>query len=161
MREGRFRSDLYHRLSVFPIHVPPLRERREDIPLLAAYLVTRKARQLGRHIERISSEILDRLTAYDWPGNVREMENVIERAIILSPGTSIRPQAVRLGSVPSAKPASATPTTPSLIPGKAIHCKRASGRTSSASARRQAGRSKARLARPTNWGSTPAPSTGG
>ncbi len=97
VREGRFRSDLYHRLSVFPIHLPPLRERREDIPLLAAYLVTRKARQLGRNIERISSEILDRLTAYDWPGNVRELENVIERAIILSPGTSIQPQAVQLG----------------------------------------------------------------
>jgi transcriptional regulator with GAF, ATPase, and Fis domain len=97
VREGRFRSDLYHRLSVFPIHVPSLRERREDVPLLAAYLVTRKARQLGRKIERISSEILDRLTAYGWPGNVRELENVIERAIILSPGNSIEIQAVQLG----------------------------------------------------------------
>src|SRR5512136_3499833 len=85
VHEGRFRSDLYHRLAIFPIHLPPLRERREDIPLLAAYLVTRKARQLGRNIERISGEILDRLSAYDWPGNVREMENAIERAIILSP----------------------------------------------------------------------------
>ncbi len=99
VREGRFRSDLYHRLSVFPIHLPPLRERREDIPLLAAYLVTRKARQLGRNIDRISGEILDRLTAYDWPGNVRELENVIERAIILFPGSSIQPRAVQLGSV--------------------------------------------------------------
>ncbi len=104
VRDGRFRSDLYHRLSVFPIHVPPLRERREDIPLLAAYLMTRKARQLGRIIERISGEILDRLAAYDWPGNVRELENVIERAIILSPGNSICIQAVQLGSVSPRKP---------------------------------------------------------
>jgi PAS domain S-box-containing protein len=102
-REGRFRSDLYHRLAIFPIHLSPLRERREDIPLLAAYLVTRKARQLGRYIERISSETLDRLTAYDWPGNVRELENVIERAIILSPGNSIQPQAIQLGPVSPAQ----------------------------------------------------------
>jgi transcriptional regulator with GAF, ATPase, and Fis domain len=99
VREGRFRSDLYHRLSVFPIHIPPLRERREDIPLLAAYLVTQKARQLGRIIDRISNPILDRLTAYDWPGNVRELENVLERAIILSPGNSILAHAVQLGPI--------------------------------------------------------------
>ena len=98
VRDGRFRSDLYHRLAVFPIHLPPLRERREDIPLLAAYIVTRKARQVGRNIERISHLILDRLTAYDWPGNVRELENVLERAIILSPGTSLRLEAIHLGS---------------------------------------------------------------
>jgi len=111
VRDGRFRSDLYHRLSVFPIHVPPLRERREDIPLLAAYLVTRKARQLGRNIEQISNLILDRLSAYDWPGNVRELENVLERAIILSPGSSIRLQAVQLGPVspPTARARHAQP----------------------------------------------------
>ncbi len=103
VQAGRFRSDLYHRLSVFPIHVPPLRERREDIPLLTAYLVTRKARQLGRNVERISSAILDRLAAYDWPGNVRELENVIERAIILSPGSSIRLEAVQLGTASPAQ----------------------------------------------------------
>ena len=160
VRDGRFRSDLYHRLSVFPIHLPPLRERREDIPLLAAYLVTRKARQLGRNIERISSDILDRLTAYDWPGNVRELENVIERAIILSPGSSIRLEAVQLGPAAPAKARErhAQPTPP-LMPGKVTRCKRASGRTSSASARRPPGRSKARMARRANWGSTPAPST--
>jgi transcriptional regulator with GAF, ATPase, and Fis domain len=105
VRDGRFRSDLYHRLSVFPIHLPPLRERREDIPLLAAYLVTRKARQLGRNIERISSEILDRLTAYDWPGNVRELENAIERACALCEGGVIKredlpPHVVRHAAAP-------------------------------------------------------------
>ena len=103
VRDGRFRSDLYHRLSVFPIHLPPLRDRREDIPLLAAFLVTRKASQLGRNIERISTLILERLTAYDWPGNVRELENVLERAIILSPGTSLRLEAIQLGSATPAK----------------------------------------------------------
>jgi len=99
VREGRFRSDLYHRLAIFPIHVPPLRERREDIPLLAAFLVTRKAHRLGRKVERISHAILDRLASYDWPGNVRELENVLERAIILSPGSSIGLQAVQLGFI--------------------------------------------------------------
>jgi DNA-binding NtrC family response regulator len=81
----------------------PLRERREDIPLLTAYLVTRKARQLKRKIERISNLVLDRLTAYDWPGNVRELENVLERAIILSPGTSLGLDAIQLDSATPAK----------------------------------------------------------
>jgi transcriptional regulator with GAF, ATPase, and Fis domain len=103
VRDRRFRSDLYHRLAIFPIHLPPLRERREDIPLLAAYLVTRKARQLGQNIERISNVIMDRLTAYDWPGNVRELENVLERAIILSRGTSLRLEAIQLGTVSAVK----------------------------------------------------------
>jgi DNA-binding NtrC family response regulator/PAS domain-containing protein len=103
VRDGRFRSDLYHRLSVFPIHVPPLRERREDIPLLTAYLLTRKARQLGRKIERIPNVIVERLLAYDWPGNVRELENVIERAIILSPGTSLNLGAIQLSHAAPAK----------------------------------------------------------
>ena len=103
VREGRFRSDLYHRLAIFPIHLPPLRERREDIPLLAAYLVTRKAQRLGRKIERIPKSVLDRLTSYDWPGNVRELENVLERAIILAPGASLPLEAIQLGSAASAR----------------------------------------------------------
>ena len=103
VREGRFRSDLYHRLAIFPIHLPALRERREDIPLLAGFLVTRKARRLGRKIERISHAILDRLTKYDWPGNVRELENVLERAIILSRGTSLELEAIQLGSASPSK----------------------------------------------------------
>jgi transcriptional regulator with GAF, ATPase, and Fis domain len=117
VRDGQFRADLYHRLSVFPIHLPPLRERREDIPLLAAYLVTRKARQLGRTIERISHAVIHRLITYEWPGNVRELENVLERAIILSPGNSIPLQAVHLGSVspafaPKADTRSVAPAAP-------------------------------------------------
>jgi DNA-binding NtrC family response regulator/PAS domain-containing protein len=103
VREGRFRPDLYHRLAIFPILLPPLRERREDIPLLAAYLVTQKARRLGRKVEQIPKTVLDRLASYDWPGNVRELENVLERAIILSPGTSLRLEAIQLGPVSAAK----------------------------------------------------------
>ncbi len=97
VREGRFRSDLYHRLAIFPIHLPPLRERREDIPLLAAYLVTRKARRLGRKMAPLPPAVVDRLTRYDWPGNVRELENVLERAIILSPDAVLELDAIQLG----------------------------------------------------------------
>jgi DNA-binding NtrC family response regulator len=103
-REGAFRSDLYHRLAIFPIHLPPLRERREDIPLLAAYLLTRKARRLGRKIDHLPAEIVDRLQSYEWPGNVRELENVLERAIILSSGTTLRLEAIQLGPARAAKP---------------------------------------------------------
>ncbi len=81
---GRFRSDLYYRLHVFPIHVPPLRERREDIPLLIAYLAERKGKAVGKIIDCIPEAVMQRLLQYPWPGNVRELENVIERAIILS-----------------------------------------------------------------------------
>lgn len=103
MRQGLFRSDLYHRLAVFPIDLPPLRERPEDIPELAAYLLTRKARQLKRRIEPLAAGVLDRLCAYDWPGNVRELENVLERAIILTSGSSIEVHAVHLGPGPQPK----------------------------------------------------------
>jgi PAS domain S-box-containing protein len=80
---GAFRDDLYYRLNVFPIEVPPLRERREDIPLLVEYLITRYSRTLGKRIRTIGRETLDRLTSYRWPGNVRELQNVIERSVIV------------------------------------------------------------------------------
>jgi formate hydrogenlyase transcriptional activator len=86
IERGRFRLDLFYRLSVFPIHVPPLRERRDDVPVLVAHFVRRKAERVGRTIDRVPREALAELTQYDWPGNVRELENVIERAVILSPG---------------------------------------------------------------------------
>ena len=82
--QGRFRSDLYYRLHVFPIDVPPLRERREDIPLLVAYLAERKGKVVGKIIDCIPDAVMQRLVQYSWPGNVRELENVIERATILS-----------------------------------------------------------------------------
>jgi len=102
VREGRFREDLWYRLNVFPIQIPPLRFRRQDIPLLIRYFVERKAREMNlEKIPKISPENIERLKAYDWPGNVRELQNVIERSLILSRGgilsfptlgTSTRPQ---------------------------------------------------------------------
>jgi PAS domain S-box-containing protein len=84
MQQGKFREDLYYRLNVFPIDVPPLRERHNDITLLASAFAKRCAQRMGRTIEPLSEECMTRLTAYTWPGNVRELENVIERAVITS-----------------------------------------------------------------------------
>ncbi len=89
MRDGSFRPDLYYRLSVFPIEVPPLRARRGDIPLLVWHFITRKQRRLGKDIQSVPREVMDQLVRYDWPGNVRELENVIERAMILTPGAAL------------------------------------------------------------------------
>jgi len=86
VERGTFREDLFYRLNVFPIHVPPLRERAEDIPILVEYLVDRFAKLTGKIIRTIEKQTLRRLTAYDWPGNVRELQNVIERAVVLSEG---------------------------------------------------------------------------
>jgi len=86
----KFRQDLYYRLNVFPVALPPLRERSEDVPLLVHYFVARYAAKIGRPISRVPQEAMQRLVAYPWPGNVRELENVIERAVILSPGAELR-----------------------------------------------------------------------
>jgi formate hydrogenlyase transcriptional activator len=90
LKERRFRSDLYYRLNIFPLIVPALRERAEDIPLLARHFVERYAQSMGKRIERIAPETIDALTRYDWPGNVRELQNVIERAVILSSGPALK-----------------------------------------------------------------------
>ena len=82
IQQGRFREDLYYRLNVIEIRLPPLRERREDIPMLAEHFVQRISSELGRDVTGITAEALKMLIAYDWPGNVRELENVIERAIV-------------------------------------------------------------------------------
>ncbi len=87
--ENRFRADLYYRLNVFPLDVPPLRERREDIPLLSRYFVQKHAQRMGRKIETIPTYVLDALTNYDWPGNIRELQNVIERSVVLSNGPEL------------------------------------------------------------------------
>jgi transcriptional regulator with GAF, ATPase, and Fis domain len=86
VRQGRFRQDLYYRLNVFPITVPPLRQRREDIPLMVQAFVDRYSRKLGKQITTISKETMQMLQDYPWPGNVRELESIIERAVILCPG---------------------------------------------------------------------------
>lgn len=89
VRDGRFRIDLYYRLMVVPVDVPPLRERREDIPALAAHFISRLSRQFGRRVEGISEATMRQLMAYDWPGNIRELENVLARAIVLSRGSTL------------------------------------------------------------------------
>ncbi len=90
VEKGAFRSDLFYRLNVFPLAVPPLRERREDIATLVRYFVQRYARRMNRHIETVSTETIAALERYHWPGNVRELENLIERAVILSPSPVLR-----------------------------------------------------------------------
>jgi transcriptional regulator with GAF, ATPase, and Fis domain len=86
---GGFRADLYYRLSVFPVFLPTLRERPEDIPVLARHFVEQSARRLGRDVRGVTDAALARLAGYPWPGNVRELQNVIERAVILAPGPQI------------------------------------------------------------------------
>jgi formate hydrogenlyase transcriptional activator len=90
MKEGRFRSDLYYRLNVFPISLPPLRQRRGDIQLLVNYFVTKHARRMNKSITNVPSEVMEALTKWHWPGNVRELENFIERAVILTQGRALR-----------------------------------------------------------------------
>ena len=87
--EGVFRQDLYYRLNVFPIQLPPLRERPEDIALLTHFFVRRYVNKIGRKITWVPKETMERLVSYSWPGNVRELENVIERAVILSAGPDL------------------------------------------------------------------------
>ena len=88
--DRQFRSDLYYRLKVFPITVPPLRERAEDIPILVRYFAQKHAERMHRKIEIIPPEAMEALVRWHWPGNVRELENIIERAVILSPGPVLR-----------------------------------------------------------------------
>ncbi|HET7698801.1 MAG TPA: sigma-54 dependent transcriptional regulator [Vicinamibacterales bacterium] len=109
--DGRFQEDLYYRLNVIPIHIPPLRERREDIPLLVEHFIRKHAQRAGKRIEGIEPAVLQALEAADWPGNVRELENTVERAVVLSPGAVIGPDVVRLLGVQSA----ATPGLPSML----------------------------------------------
>ncbi len=91
IEKKEFREDLYYRLNVFPIVSPPLRERKEDIPLLVKHFCVKHETKIGKHIIRISPEVLDGLMAYNWPGNIRELENLIERALILTKGNTLEP----------------------------------------------------------------------
>ncbi|HEV2172509.1 MAG TPA: sigma 54-interacting transcriptional regulator, partial [Nitrospira sp.] len=87
---GRFRSDLFYRLNVFPLELPPLRERRSDIPQLVALCVSRFSQRFGKKVESVSQGSMDRLISYPWPGNVRELQNIMERAVVLSAGPTLR-----------------------------------------------------------------------
>ena len=96
VQDGEFRSDLYYRLHIFPLFVPPLRERREDIPLLVRHFVDQYARRMNRRIETIPPQTMEALMSYSWPGNVRELQNFIQRAVILSPRNVLRPALAEL-----------------------------------------------------------------
>ena len=98
--DGQFRSDLYYRLNVFPVVLPPLRERRDDIPRLVRHFTQRFARRMGRRIETIPAAVMDALVRYPWPGNIRELQNVIERAVILSQNGRLRVDPQSLASAP-------------------------------------------------------------
>ena len=107
-REGEFREDLYYRLNVFPIHLPPLRERREDIPLLVQFLLNKCATRIGQRIKGVAAGTMRRLREYSWPGNVRELENLLERAVILATGDMLEIDP-RLLDLPARVPPAPTP----------------------------------------------------
>jgi DNA-binding NtrC family response regulator len=108
--QGKFQDDLFYRLNVIPIEIPPLRERREDIPALVEHFIRKHAQRTGRRIERLDDDALAGLQQYEWPGNVRELENTIERAVVLSQGPTITSRAISvLGAAP--QPSSALPST--------------------------------------------------
>ncbi|MEZ4653064.1 MAG: sigma-54 dependent transcriptional regulator [Candidatus Eisenbacteria bacterium] len=111
VRHGRFRSDLYYRLNVITVPLPPLRERREDIPLLASYFCRRLAAKHGKAIQGVSAAAMERLLQYAWPGNVRELENVVERAVVLGRGTLLAEE-----DLPPAIHAAVTPSPEIRIP---------------------------------------------
>jgi PAS domain-containing protein len=105
MQQGKFRADLYYRLSVFPITLPPLRDRRADVPLLVWHFVTRRQAALGKKIRRVPRRVMNAFLAYSWPGNVRELENVIERALIDTTSSTLAHPRALAPSLPSSAPA--------------------------------------------------------
>jgi len=118
VQEKTFREDLYYRLSVFPVRLPPLRERRDDIPLLIHFLVNKFAARIGKHLDGVSRESMQRLQEYPWPGNIRELENVLERAVILATGPTLEigPDLLPTPAAPSAVTARAEPERAEAIP---------------------------------------------
>ena len=122
MSEGRFREDLFYRLNVVTLALPPLRERREDIPLLAEHFLAKYAGDLGERA--LAPEALDRLVGYDWPGNVRELENVIQRAMVMARGGVILPEHLPIGPVSAAATVSADHTLEEVIEKKLAECVR-------------------------------------
>jgi formate hydrogenlyase transcriptional activator len=128
VRRGEFRSDLYYRLNVFPVVLPPLRHRREDIPQLASHFIEIVSRRMGKRITRIPKETMDALTAYSWPGNVRELRNLIERAVIradngllLDPLPTDEDQA----AIPATATSDKNPGGPNAVGGTFTDCTRA------------------------------------
>jgi formate hydrogenlyase transcriptional activator len=111
VREGKFRADLFYRLNIFPVRMPPLRERLHDIPLLATHFVRQFAERMGKPARRVAPGTLERLAQYQWPGNVRELANVLERAVILCNGAVIHDEHIgSLATSAATQPATAFPT---------------------------------------------------
>src|SRR5204863_1858262 len=104
VEEQKFRADLFYRLNIFPVHVPPLRERQDDIPLLVRHFVQQFARRMGKAVDTIPTETMNALIHYHWPGNIRELQNLVERAVILSSGPILK---VPLQDLQVAQPAPA------------------------------------------------------
>jgi two-component system response regulator HydG len=122
VRDGRFREDLYYRLNVVSLRLPPLRARREDIPMLANHFLARFAREAGRTIEGFAAEAMSALSQHNWPGNVRELENAVERAVVMTPGSHVGREHLSLPYAPVAAPsvstASLSTTSRSVSPSK-------------------------------------------
>ncbi len=110
VRERRFRADLYYRLNVFPISMPPLRDRAEDIPQLVWHFVRRFSGRMNKYIEAIPDEVMELLQRHNWPGNIRELQNLIERSVILSTGPVLRPRLEELKTLSKAAPSSSART---------------------------------------------------
>ncbi|MEZ4393270.1 MAG: sigma-54 dependent transcriptional regulator [Polyangiales bacterium] len=116
VRDGRFREDLYYRLNVVSMRLPPLRARREDIPMLATHFLSRFARESGRSIEGFTAEAMSALSAHNWPGNVRELENAVERAVVMTSGAHVGRENLSLPT-PPAPPSAPAPQGPTAITG--------------------------------------------
>ncbi|HEU0122903.1 MAG TPA: sigma-54 dependent transcriptional regulator [Bryobacteraceae bacterium] len=116
LEEGTFREDLYYRLNVLPINIPPLRERRDDIPYLADHFIRKHAAELGTAELPISAEAADKLMAYHWPGNVRELENVVERSLVLAMGSRLEAADIRLDMAPRSRTAAPVSGDPLFLP---------------------------------------------
>jgi DNA-binding NtrC family response regulator len=104
LEQGTFREDLYYRLNVVPLNIPPLRERKQDIPFLANHFLKKLAPDAGRRVEAITDAAMEKLIAYHWPGNVRELENVIERSLVMATGTQLDAADIKLESAPRPRP---------------------------------------------------------
>src|SRR5579875_2713042 len=120
LEQGRFREDLYYRLNVVPINVPPLRERKEDIPFLAMHFVRKLAPELGARAKDISPAAMDRLVAHSWPGNVRELENTIERSLVLASGEVLQAADIRIEAPRSSATIALNPQQPLLPEGETL-----------------------------------------
>src|SRR5271167_3490447 len=111
IREEKFREDLFYRFNVFPIEIPPLRERREDIPLLVSFFVSKFSARMRKHIKSIPTQAMEMLTNYPWKGNIRELANVIERAVILTRGEELEVPVNELATSSETTVAVGTPST--------------------------------------------------